>query len=340
MTEIRKLAIVCNVQLTGENGGAEIFHEKLTTAFRKYVPHVDLIGTPCSENTFEDILRGYVSCYDLDLKDYDGVISSKAPTYAVRHKNHVCYLMHTIRVFYDMFDEIKMDSSNIDKRKLIHRMDKELLSVPHTKKLFSIGHEVSNRLLNFVGIESQPLHPGITSDGFYCDKYEYIFMPGRLHKWKRVDLVVEAMKYVKVPVKLKIAGAGESANFLKAMAAGDDRIEFLGYIDDDYMRKLYSNALAVTFTPIHEDYGYILHEAFKSKKPVITCKDSGEPTQFIKHGENGYITEPDAKEIARYIELLYLNKESAPKMGELGFKSIDNINWDIVVKTLLKALEE
>jgi len=33
-----------------------------------------------------------------------GVISTKAPGYMIRHRNHICYLQHTMRVFYDMFD--------------------------------------------------------------------------------------------------------------------------------------------------------------------------------------------------------------------------------------------
>lgn len=340
MTKINKLAIICNTQTSGEKGGAEIFYTNLTDYFKRYVTCVDLIEVPCSENTFEDILRGYLSFYDLDLNDYDGVVSSKAPTYGVRHRNHVCYLMHTIRVYYDMFDEIKKDRSNYDKRKLIQRMDKEFLSQPMTKKLFSIGHEVSNRLYKHIGINSEPLHPGITSEGFYCESFDYIFMPGRLHKWKRVDLVIEAMKFVKSPVKLKIAGTGEHMNIFKDMVKEDSRIEFLGFVKDDYMRKLYANALVVTFTPVNEDYGYILHEAFKSFKPVITCVDSGEPTQFIKHGENGYIAQPNPRDIAKYIDLIYENKEKARLMGENGYKTIENINWDNVAMTLLKALEE
>ena len=90
MTTIKKIAIISNAQITGEKGGAEKFYEKLTETFRKYVLQVDLISVPCSEATFEDILRGYLACYDLDLSGYDGVISSKCPTYAIRHPNHVC----------------------------------------------------------------------------------------------------------------------------------------------------------------------------------------------------------------------------------------------------------
>ena len=49
------------------------------------------------------VLASYVRCYDLDLRQYDLVISTKAPTYLVRHPRHVSYLVHTLRVFYDRF---------------------------------------------------------------------------------------------------------------------------------------------------------------------------------------------------------------------------------------------
>lgn len=339
MSKISSVAIIANMQISGIQGGAELFHQRLYETFCKYVPKVDLIKVPCCEYTFEDILDGYQSCYDLDLSQYDGVISSKAPTFAVTHPNHVCYLMHTVRVFYDMFDEICGDPENVTRQKLLFRLDKELLSKPRTKAVYSIGHEVTERSLKFTGTPSTPLHPGITSTGFYCGEYlDYIYVPGRLHKWKRVDLMVEAMKYVKSPVRLKVAGTGDQLESLKQIAGADERIEFLGYVSDKEMRSLYANALAVAFTPVREDYGYILHEAFKSLKPVLTCVDSGEPARFIQQGINGFASEPNPKELATYIDFFYEHKDQVPQMGKNGYDSISNITWDSVVKELLAAL--
>lgn len=340
MSEIRSLAIVAHVPMSGDKGGAEIFYQKLYQTFLHYVPYVKLIEIPCSESTFEDILKAYVTCYDLDLSSYDGVISSKAPTFAINHPNHVCYLMHTIRVFYDMFDEIKQDRSNEVKRKLIFKMDQELLSTPKVKKMFSIGNEVTERLKDYLGVDSIPLHPGITSSGFYCENDEYIYAPGRLHKWKRTDLIVKAMKFVQSPVQLKISGTGDFFQELKGLAGDDKRIEFLGYVSDTDMKRLYANSLCTAFVPVREDYGYILHEAFKSKKPVITCTDSGEPAKFIRQGQNGFAVSPNSKEIAECIDYLYSNKDKAKQMGECGFESIAHITWDNVAQTLLAALEE
>jgi glycosyltransferase involved in cell wall biosynthesis len=340
VSKISKLAFITNAQKSGNKGGAEIFNERMVEHFKLYVPLVDHIEVPCSEDTFEDILKGYVICYDLDLSKYDGVVSAKAPTFAAQHKNHVCYLQHTVRVFYDMFDEIKDHPGVENQQRLIHRMDSELLSPSRIKKLFSIGYEVNRRLELYNGLTSTVMHHGIPAGDFYCKEFDYIYMPGRLHRWKRVDLVIDAMRYVKSPVKLKVAGAGEDLPKFKELADVDKRIEFLGYIPDDMLKEYYANSLCVMFTPIREDYGMILHEGFKSRKPVITCTDSGEPVVFIKENENGFVVEPDPKKIAKKIDYLYKNKDKAAEMGINGYESIAHITWDNVVKTLLEALEE
>ena len=341
MSKLKRVAIIANEQVTGVKGGAEIFHEKLYESVKKYVPDTELIRVPCNELTYEDILRSYETCYSLDLSRFDGVISSKAPTFAVTHPNHVCYLMHTVRVFYDMFDEAHADKWQQAQRELIFRLDRELLAPPRTKKVFSIGQEVTDRSLRYTGIHSTPLHPGITSEGFYCaEQGDYLYLPGRLHKWKRVDLAVKAMKYVTTPVKLKIAGTGDMLDELRALAGDNANIEFLGYVSDDEMRRLYASALGTVFCPMAEDYGYILHESFKSDKPVITCTDSGEPARFLRHGENGYLSEPEPKKIAHYMDMLYQDRENAARMGKNGHADIAGITWDAVAQTLIQALKE
>ena len=341
MPDIHKLAIIANVQQNGTKGGAEVFHQRLYESFSKAVDEVSMIEVPCSENTFEDILRSYQVCYDLDLSGFDGVISSKAPTFAVNHPNHVCYLMHTVRVFYDLFDDIGRDPENVKRRKLIFRLDRELLSPPRTKRVFTIGQEVTDRTEKYIGVRSTVLHPGMTDTGFRSGPYgDYIFMPGRLHRLKRVDLVVRAMKYVTSPVRLVIAGVGEQLSEIQEAAESAANIDCLGWISTEKKKELYSECLAVAFTPVMEDYGYILHEAFKSEKPVITCRDSGEPARFIENSRNGFVCAPDPKAVAKHIDYLYNNKEKAKKMGIYGKKSIEHITWEKVVDTLLSALRE
>jgi glycosyltransferase involved in cell wall biosynthesis len=99
----------------------------------------------------------------------------------------------------------------------------------------------------------------------------------------------------------------------------------------------YAHCLGVFFAPYNEDYGYVTLEAMLSRKPVITCKDSGEPVEFVIDGETGRIVESDPKEIARAIDELFENQSFARKMGIAGhdrYNDLD-ISWDNVVQKLL-----
>ena len=123
-------------------------------------------------------------------------------------------------------------------------------------------------------------------------------MPGRLHRWKRVDLVIDAYKHVKRDVPLLITGTGEDEAALRKAAAGDRRIRFLGGVERSGACRSLCRCAARAVRSKQEDYGLITIEAFKSGKPVLTCTDSGETLEFVRDGVNGYVVEPDARAIA------------------------------------------
>ena len=143
-----RLAVVAATSAVGETGGAERFWAGLRRSLESQNTSVDLLGIPSDERNFESIQKSYLRFYDLDLSDYDGVVTSKAPAYAVRHPNHVCYLQHTMRVFYDMFDrEFPSPSQDLlDQRHFIQTLDTTLLRPPRTRRLLAIGQEVADRL--------------------------------------------------------------------------------------------------------------------------------------------------------------------------------------------------
>ena len=146
--ECLKIAVVTPKALHGEKGGAENFYAGLVSALNRaghIAHHIDVL---IDESTFEGILEAYCRCFDLDLDDYDVVISTKSPTYMVRHRNHLSYLVHTMRAFYDMF-ESEFDAQNKElqkKRRIIHAFDKYGLDPIRVKKHFAIGKPVCERL--------------------------------------------------------------------------------------------------------------------------------------------------------------------------------------------------
>lgn len=334
----KKIAVLAAGSAKGELGGAERFYKGLVDALLAKGCDAELINIQADESSFDSILANYARAEALDLSAFDLVISTKAPTFAAKHANHLLYLVHTTRVFYDMFDVAFPQAGDTlrQQRQTIQLLDTK--AIKNIKHRFSIGQEVGERLRTWNGLDSEVLHPPLGIDGFHCtDAGDYFFLPGRLHPWKRVDLVIRAVLASTLPLKLLIAGTGESESDLRKLAAGDTRIKFLGRVSDAELRKLYAGALAVPFVPIREDYGYVTLEAFASAKPVITCDDSGEPLQFVRDGETGIVCASQPEVLRVGLELLFKNRLLATKLGQRAMQSIAHITWPNVASRLLEA---
>ena len=333
-----RVAILTAGPSDGAQGGAERFYGGLFQGFKEIGCIPELISVQADEPTFDQIVKNFENASQLNLSTYDLVISTKVPTYAVKHPNHVLYLVHTVRVFDDMFNDTFLHRGQefFFQRAKLHQIDFEAIS--GVKARFAIGHEVAKRLYRWRGFSCDVLHPPLGFNEFREGASgDYFFLPGRLHRWKRVDLVIQAVRLSSFPFRLLIAGTGEAEAELKTLAAGDPRIQFLGRISDDELVGLYAGALAVPFVPLREDYGYITLEAFASGKPVVTCRDSGEPCQFVRQLDTGLVTEPDPDSLSVAMEWMWSNREDAERMGKNGRRLIDSMSWPRIATALATA---
>ncbi len=324
----------------GETGGAERFYRGVCDALRAAGVEAELVCETCDETSQRSFEAGYLKFYDLDLSRYQGCISTKGPSYALRHPNHICYLVHTARTFYDMYEEVFPETwpELEQRRRRVHALDGACLLPPRTRKIFCIGHEVRRRLLRFNNLRAEVLHPGLPFDRPQQGDYEYLFLPGRLHRWKRVDLVLRALALVDRPVRLKIAGVGDQEPRLRELAGDDRRVSFLGWVSDDELSRLYAGALAVPFVPVREDLGLVALEALRWAKPVLTCTDSGEPARFVRDGIDGFVCSPDPASLAAGIRVLYDRPDLAREMGRRGREVVAGLSWKRVGETLLAAM--
>ncbi len=323
--------------------GAERHFLGMVQAFQQKVD-TDWIQVPISEARWEGVLQGYLDCFELDLSGYDLVVSTKTPTYMAQHSNHVCWLLHQIRVFYDRFDDeygklpeyvLKEKRSQ---RELIHQLDN--LAFRNLRKIFTNGHETARRLKQYNGFDAEVLYPPVLAQGHRCGGQEYFLLPGRLHRWKRVDLVIHAMQHYRGDVPLLIAGSGEDEAEFRQLAGNDSRIRFLGFVQDAELLDLYADALAVLFVPKDEDFGYITVEAMLSHKPVIVCSDSGEPARLVQNGRAGLVVAPDPAEIAAAMTVLAADRKLAREMGEFAFQSAPSQSWEKIVDRIIEAAAE
>ena len=321
-----------------EFGGAERLVDGLCAGIEALGMQAERIEATIDETDIVEVMRAYIHFYDLDLSGFDYVISTKAPSFAVRHRNHVCYLPHTMRQFYDMFDEHFIDPSNHMQRSTIHQLDRAALRRPSLKRLVTVGEEVRNRLQNYIGVDSEVMHHPTTLKNLRCGDFRHLLLPGRLHRWKRVDLVIDAVRRMKSPVNLVICGTGEEEPRLRSMANGFPNIRFAGHVSEQTLCDLYADALAVLYCPVREDYGLVTVEAFQSAKPVVTCTDSGEPANLVTDGRTGYIRPPDADALAERLDWLVQHSDSARVMGAEARESAARTSWESVCRYLLSPV--
>ena len=325
-------------------GGADNHIKGLHAALKEYGYDVELLRLPFQFQPESNIVNSMKYCESLSLNRPNGVeidrlISLQFPGYGIHHPDHWVWIMHQHRAVYELYERQAKTDELTALRAQIHPYDKRVLS--KAKRIFSNSRRVAERLKEYNDLESIPLyHPPAASDKFQCKKaFPYIFYPSRLESLKRQDLLIEAARFTKSPMKILIAGdGGQRARYQKLVKKHriSDKVRLLGRISDEEKLAFYARASAVFFAPYDEDYGYITLEAMLASKPVITATDSGGPLEFVQHQQTGWICEPQPEAIAEVIDEIYFKPDMARKMGVDGkayYKSL-NISWQHVVKTL------
>jgi glycosyltransferase involved in cell wall biosynthesis len=221
-------------------------------------------------------------------------------------------------------------------RKMIHYFDAYALTPDRIQRYYAISKNVQLRDEYFPqNVKVKVVYHPSKVEHFRSNRYEYLFTTSRLDSPKRIDHIIQAMKFVPHNIRLVIVGTGPEEEKLKKLASSDKRIEFLGYLSEENLINLYSDALCVIYIPCDEDYGLITIEGMKSKKPIITAKDSGGSLEFVENNETGFVVDPTPKKLAEKINFFIENKEEATRMGMLGHQKVESITWQNVINELL-----
>ena len=337
--------LVCTAQVPFSSGGAERHAEGLVRELAGFGHEAELVRLPFKWYPRAEILTSALAWRLLDVSEADGkrvdlVIPMKFPSYLVRHENKVVWLIHQFRQAYDRFGTSQSDftASPEDSRwrELIAEADRTGLS--EARKIFTNAKNTADRLARFNGIEAEALyHPPPLAGRHRCEVSKgFALVAGRLDAWKRVDLAIAAAAAGKF--RLVIAGDGADRARLETLAGRSGaEVRFAGRVSDDELLGLYATCGAVIFPPADEDYGYIALEAFLSKKPVVTCTDSGGPLEFVVDGENGRVVAADGAALGAAVADLLAKPEKAREFGERGFEKVREIRWENAVRALLEA---
>jgi len=339
-----------------EMGGNERLALALVNELRKRGHETDCLFTPQNRHyIFRSLMAGYAANTLTDVKEVNGkpidrVITIKFPSFAVRHPVQLCWFAHRQREYYDQWDEWFAYQQKIGagrrrkiQRAILHRIDNHLLS-HRVKHLYAISQNVANRLKTWGNHTAEVLYPPpLQEEHLRVEAYDpYIFSVSRLIPYKRMDLLIEAMRHVASKnIRAVIGGTGSELPRLREMVTSyglENRVTLTGALSDAEVFEHLARCRAVFFAPENEDYGLVTVEAMRSHKTVITCKDSGGPTELVKDGKNGFILAPEPQAISTVIDQLAESPALAKSIGEQAYQDSLRISWDNVVERFTAPL--
>jgi glycosyltransferase involved in cell wall biosynthesis len=327
-------------------GGHMVIARELTRALREAGHEADILVTP--QNRFGRQASAYLATWLTDVTSSEGrpidqIISLRYASYAVRHPRHVCWLNHTMREYYDLWPRFSapLSPQGLLKERVrragIHAADKYLLT-KNVQTLFVQSRTIQQRLAMWPALRSTVLYPPAPQRAYRADAYGPVFLfVSRLDPLKRGDLVVRALATPDgAGLDVVMAGEGDERASLERLALElgvSGRVSFPGRLSDDDLLSSLAWCRAVIFPPLQEDYGFVTVEAFASRRPVITCADSGGPAELVQDGVSGFVAPPTPEGVARAMRQLADDAALAERMGAAAFAAGARLTWrDTVLK--------
>lgn len=224
-----------------------------------------------------------------DLKEFDTIVSvgggfSKG---VITHpgQRHISYCHTPIRYFWRLGGDNRAGGWLGDK--IAHRVRLwDVVSAERVDQFLANSQTVGDRITKIYRQPSEVVYPPVDVDRYTLSKEpvaDYFLTVSRLIKYKRLDIIIEACKRTKKP--LKIVGSGPDQDELRKLAEDAPWIQFTGRVSDAELKKMYGEAQAFIFAA-EEDFGIVPVEAMACGRPVIAYGKGG-VTETVEEGLTG-----------------------------------------------------
>jgi glycosyltransferase involved in cell wall biosynthesis len=237
---------------------------------------------------------------------------------------------------------------NLILTKLIYSNANHIIFLNHTSKKMAMKRKLINDNPYSIipnAVDSDFFKPGLKNVKI-LEKYHifkpYLLFVGRIEKEKGLIYLLRAFKIIKNQVDLDLVIVGIiSSDYYKSIEDLIeknnlvDRVKFIGNIDRNELRYLYSNCQIFCLPSLYEIMPMVILEAMASGKPIISTKTGGIP-EIISNNINGLLIPPrNHEKLAELIKYLIKEDKTREEMGDFNRKQILEIyNYSTIAKKL------
>lgn len=167
---------------------------------------------------------------------------------------------------------------------------------------------------------------------------------GRLLASKRIDLILSVYSLLKRTYNIRLVFIGDGPEREAIAARNDPSITLAGAIHDVNASALYLVNADVMIMPGYVGLG-IVH-GFAFGLPIITCRSTEQgpfhspEIEYLKDGENGFLCDSDAADIAAHVEKLFLDPALLASMKENALRTVEEeANIDRMIDGFRQAID-
>ena len=164
------------------------------------------------------------------------------------------------------------------------------------------SRNVAGRIDKYYRRDSTVIYPPVEIPQISrVQKRNYYLVLSRIVGGKGLDLAVKTA--IKLGLKLKIAGrpAGYYMEYKKLQKLTGEGVEFLGYVDDNEMAKLYAGAKAFLALSTDEDFGMTPVESMLAGTPVIAYRGGGYIESVVEGKTGLFFNEPTVESLSEAV---------------------------------------
>ncbi len=191
------------------------------------------------------------------------------------------------------------------------------------------------------GVELDALRPGDDRT-----RRPSILFLGRLRRYKRVDLVLEALAVLLrkgLDVRLEIAGRGDDAARLRRRVSSSGlsgRVRFAGYVTEERKARLLRRSWVHVLASPKEGWGISSMEASASGTPTV-ASDSPGLRETVRHGETGLLVpHGDVAALAEALERILTEPELRDRMGRAARRMAEEFSWERAARGFERWIQE